>query len=99
MLSADNISKRPPEQIRYLFDLIDERLPELIRRRSRWAPHVSGDLELLPPATAAQLREAEAETADRPAHLIMAIRMTAGPTSWRACAGHWGRTGPTWTTS
>lgn len=73
VLSADNIAKRPPEQIRYLFDLIDERLPELIRRRGRWALHVSGDLQLLPPATAAQLREAEAETADRPAHLTMAI--------------------------
>jgi short-chain Z-isoprenyl diphosphate synthase len=73
VLSADNIAKRSPEQVRYLFNLITDRLPELVRRRSRWALHVSGDLDLLPADTAAALREAEQETADRPAHLTAAI--------------------------
>ena len=73
VLSADNIRKRSPEQVAYLFDLLAERVPELMRRAGRWALHVSGDLDLLPAATSARLVEAERQTADRPAHLTVAV--------------------------
>lgn len=73
VLSADNIRKRSPEQVTYLFDLLAERVPELMRRASRWALHVSGDLDLLPAATAERLVEAERVSADRQAHLTVAV--------------------------
>lgn len=73
VLSADNIRKRPRDQVDYLFELLTTRLPELILRSSRWALHVSGDLDLLPAAAREALIDAEQATADRPAHVTMAI--------------------------
>jgi len=73
VLSADNIRKRPREQVDYLFELLTTRLPKLILRSSRWALHISGDLNLLPGAAREALLHAERATADRPAHVTMAV--------------------------
>ena len=73
VLSADNIRKRPKSQVDHLFGILAEKLPQTVVRSDRWALHVSGDLSLLPDGAAEALRAAEQETADRPAHLTMAI--------------------------
>lgn len=73
VLSADNIRKWSAAEIRHLVGLLDSTLPELVTRSSRWALHVSGDLDLLPPPTAVALRAAEQSTAGPPAHLTLAI--------------------------
>lgn len=73
VLSADNIRKRPKSQVDHLFGILADKLPQTVVRSDRWALHVSGDLSLLPDAAAEALRAAERETADRPAHLTMAI--------------------------
>ncbi|OIJ25423.1 polyprenyl diphosphate synthase [Nocardioides luteus] len=73
VLSADNIRKRPRSQVDHLFGILAEKLPQTVVRSDRWALHVSGDLSLLPDDAAEALRAAERETADRPAHLTMAI--------------------------
>lgn len=73
VLSADNIRSRPAAQVDYLFGLLTDRLPQLIQRSGRWALHLSGDLDLLPAPARNALVEAEQATADRPAHLTMAI--------------------------
>lgn len=73
VLSADNIRKRPKSQVDHLFGILADKLPKTVVRSDRWALHVSGDLSLLPDDAAEALRAAERETADRPAHLTMAI--------------------------
>lgn len=73
VMSADNIRKRPPEQVGYLFELLAGRIPDLVLRSGRWALHVSGDLDLLSADARQALVDAELETVDRPAHLTMAI--------------------------
>ncbi|KRF16791.1 hypothetical protein ASG90_11145 [Nocardioides sp. Soil797] len=73
LLSADNIRKRPQAQVDFLFSLLTDRIPTLVERSSRWALHVSGDLALLPTTARQALLDAESTTADRPAHLTMAI--------------------------
>ena len=73
VLSADNIRKRPKSQVDHLFGILAAKLPQTVVRSDRWALHISGDLSLLPDDAAEALRSAEQETADRPAHLTMAI--------------------------
>ncbi len=73
VLSADNIRKRPRSQVDHLFGILAAKLPQTVVRSDRWALHVSGDLALLPDDAAEALSAAERETADRPAHLTMAI--------------------------
>lgn len=73
VMSADNIRKRPPEQVAFLFELLAGRLPELILSSGRWALHVSGELDLLPASARDALAAAELATADRPAHLTLAV--------------------------
>lgn len=73
VLSADNIRKRPKEQVNALFGLLSERLPRIVMESERWALHVSGDVSLLPSATADALLSAERTTAGRPSHLTLAI--------------------------
>lgn len=73
VMSADNIRKRPPEQVEFLFELLAGRLPELILSSGGWALHVSGDLDLLPARVRDALAAAELATADRPAHLTLAV--------------------------
>lgn len=73
VLSADNIRRRPREQVDQLFGLLTDTLPNLVIRSRRWALHVAGDLDLLPVSARAALAKAEEATADRPAHVTMAI--------------------------
>lgn len=73
VLSADNIRKRSATEIGFLFGLVTDVLPALVTRTGRWSLHVSGDTALLPEQAAKALREAEQQTAGRPAHLTLAI--------------------------
>ena len=73
VLSADNIRKRASTEVDYIFELLTDAVPRLILQSSRWALHVSGDMDLLPTPTRNALAEAEGATAGRPAHLTMAI--------------------------
>ncbi len=73
VLSADNLRKRSAEEVAHLFTLLDDVIARVVERNHRWSLHVSGDLDLLPPDTAAALRATEATTAGRPAHVTMAI--------------------------
>ena len=73
VLSADNIRKRDPGEVRYLFTLIEEIIPQRVEAALNWRLHVSGDLELLPAPARAALERAMQETADRPRHLTLAI--------------------------
>jgi short-chain Z-isoprenyl diphosphate synthase len=73
VLSADNIRKRSAGEVGYLFGLLDEAVPRMVAENTRWAMHVTGDLGLLPAATATALRDAERQTAGRSAHFTMAI--------------------------
>jgi len=73
VLSADNIRKRSATEIGFLFGLVSDVLPALVTNAGRWSLHVSGDTRLLPERAAAALRDAEEQTAGRPAHLTLAI--------------------------
>ena len=73
VLSADNIRRRSAGEVGFLFDLIAEVLPGIVERSGRWALHVSGDTTLLPEAAARALARAEHSTADRDAHVTLAI--------------------------
>lgn len=73
VLSADNIRKRSPTEVGHLFTLLGDVIARVVERNHRWSLHVSGDLGLLPPDTAAALADTEAATAGRPAHVTMAI--------------------------
>jgi short-chain Z-isoprenyl diphosphate synthase len=73
VLSADNIRKRSAGEVGYLFALLDDAVPRMATENTRWAIHVTGDLGLLPAATAAALRDAGRRTAGRSAHFTMAI--------------------------
>jgi short-chain Z-isoprenyl diphosphate synthase len=73
VLSADNIHKRDSQEVRYLFTLIEEVIPERVAAAQSWQLHVSGDLDLLPAEARAALERAIHETADRPRHLTLAI--------------------------
>lgn len=73
VLSSDNIRKRGAAEVGYLFTLLDDAVPRMVTENSRWALHVTGDLGLVPAATATALRDAERQTADRLAHLTLAI--------------------------
>ncbi len=48
VLSADNIRKRSTVEVGFLFDLLTDTLPDLVRRSEQWSLHVSGDLAMLP---------------------------------------------------
>lgn len=73
VLSADNIRKRSATEIGFLFGLVTDVLPALVTRAGRWSLHVSGDTGLLPERAERALRDAEQQTAGRPAHLTLAI--------------------------
>lgn len=62
LLSTDNLA-RDPEEVADLLDIIPGAVERLARTR-RWRIKVVGDLSLLPEASAAVLRSAEADTAD-----------------------------------
>lgn len=73
VLSADNIRKRPADEVGYLFGLLNDTVPRMVTGNSHWALHVTGDLGLVPAATVTALRDAERRTAGRPGHFTMAI--------------------------
>ena len=73
VLSADNIRKRSKVEVGFLFDLLTDTLPDLVRRSEDWSLHVSGDLGMLPTTAREALVGAVSDTADRPRHLTMAI--------------------------
>ena len=74
VLSADNITKRDDEQVRFLFGLLGTLIPERIRRSDGvWELHVAGNLDLVPDATARALKEAVAATRGRPRRLTLAV--------------------------
>lgn len=73
VLSADNIRKRSASEVGFLFGLLTDTLPDLVRRSEQWALHVAGDLGVLPGAAKRALEDAVADTKGRPRHLAMAI--------------------------
>ena len=50
VLSADNIRKRSAREVGFLFGLLADTLPDLVRRSEEWSPYVAGDLAMLPAA-------------------------------------------------
>jgi len=73
VLSADNIRKRAPHEVAYLFTLLEEIIPRRVEAAQSWQLHVSGDLDLLPAPARAALERAMHETAGRPRHITLAI--------------------------
>ena len=63
LLSSDNLTNRPPEQISGLLRIIEGAVDSLAESH-RWRIHPVGALDLLPPETAARLKAAEEATRD-----------------------------------
>ncbi|MCH1868139.1 isoprenyl transferase [Nocardioides sp. CFH 31398] len=69
LLSSDNLSNRPPEQLTGLLDIIEGAVQSLAAT-GRWRIHPVGALDLLPAATAERLKEAEEATRDNDGLLV-----------------------------
>jgi short-chain Z-isoprenyl diphosphate synthase len=65
LLSTDNLA-RPADELEPLLEIIADVVDELSGPGAPWRLRVVGALELLPPAMAARLSAAVAQTADRP---------------------------------
>jgi short-chain Z-isoprenyl diphosphate synthase len=63
LLSSDNLSNRPPEQLTGLLSIIEGAVESLAEAR-RWRINPVGALDLLPPDTAARLKAAAEATRD-----------------------------------
>jgi short-chain Z-isoprenyl diphosphate synthase len=63
LLSTDNFSNRPAEQLEGLLGIIENAVSSLAEQR-RWRLHPVGSLDLLPDSTARRLKEAEEATRD-----------------------------------
>nr|WP_268932242.1 isoprenyl transferase [Nocardioides okcheonensis] len=63
LLSSDNLTNRPPEQLTGLLEIIEGAV-ESLAEAGRWRIHPVGALDLLPPETAARLKAAEEATRD-----------------------------------
>jgi short-chain Z-isoprenyl diphosphate synthase len=63
LLSSDNLTSRPPEQLGHLLGIIEGAVESLAEAR-RWRVHPVGALDLLPPETATRLKAAEEATRD-----------------------------------
>ena len=63
LLSSDNLTNRPPEQLTGLLKIIEGAVESLAEAR-RWRIHPVGALDLLPPETAERLKAAEESTRD-----------------------------------
>lgn len=61
LLSSDNLTNRPPEQLTGLLTIIEGAV-ESLAEAGRWRIHPVGALDLLPPETAARLKAAEEAT-------------------------------------
>lgn len=73
VLSADNIRKRSAREVGFLFGLLADTMPDLVRRSESWSLHVAGDLAMLPADAREALEAAVKDTAGRPRHLTLAI--------------------------
>jgi short-chain Z-isoprenyl diphosphate synthase len=69
LLSSDNLSNRPPEQLTGLLGIIEGAVQSLAAT-GRWRIHPVGALDLLPAATAERLKEAEEATRDNDGLLV-----------------------------
>ncbi|MCD6641012.1 MAG: isoprenyl transferase [Nocardioides sp.] len=63
LLSSDNLTNRPPEQLAPLLRIIEGAVASLAES-GRWRIHPVGALDLLPPETATRLKAAEEATRD-----------------------------------
>ncbi|KRE93469.1 UDP pyrophosphate synthase [Nocardioides sp. Soil774] len=63
LLSSDNLTNRPPEQLSGLLTIIEGAVQSLAEA-GRWRIHPVGALDLLPPETAERLKAAEEATRD-----------------------------------
>ncbi|MBS2936797.1 isoprenyl transferase [Nocardioides sp. J2M5] len=63
LLSSDNLTNRPPEQLTGLLAIIEGAV-ESLAEAGRWRIHPVGALDLLPTETAARLKAAEEATRD-----------------------------------
>lgn len=63
LLSSDNLTSRPPEQLAHLLGIIEGAVDSLAEA-GRWRLHPVGALDLLPPETATRLKAAEEATRD-----------------------------------
>ncbi len=79
VLSVDNIRKRSTSEVAFLFDLLADTLPDVVRRSGQWSLHVIGDLTMLPAEARSALGAAVFDTAGRPRHLTMAIAYDGRP--------------------
>jgi short-chain Z-isoprenyl diphosphate synthase len=61
LLSSDNLTNRPPEQLTGLLTIIEGAV-ESLAEAGRWRIHPVGALDLLPPETAERLKAAEEST-------------------------------------
>lgn len=73
VLSAVNIRRRGPVELRALFRLIENVIPARVLASEQWRLHISGNLDLLPKRTREALMDAVETTQDRPRHLTLAI--------------------------
>ncbi|MBO0843773.1 MAG: undecaprenyl diphosphate synthase family protein, partial [Nocardioides sp.] len=73
VLSADNIQKRSPDEVDYLFGLLVEAVPRFLAQMPRWALHVIGDGTLLTREAQVALADSEQRSALRPFHVTLAI--------------------------
>lgn len=64
--SIDNLTKRPPDEVRAFMDLLERVVADRIcRGRGRWQLQLAGRLDTLPDSTAHALKLAVDETAER----------------------------------
>ena len=63
LLSSDNLTSRPPDQLENLLAIIEGAVESLVSE-GRWRVHPVGALDLLPAATAERLKAAEEATRD-----------------------------------
>jgi short-chain Z-isoprenyl diphosphate synthase len=63
LLSSDNLTSRPPDQLEGLLEIIEGAV-ESLAAEGRWRVHPVGALDLLPAATAELLKSAEEATRD-----------------------------------
>src|SRR6478609_894111 len=63
LLSSDNLTNRPPEQLTGLLTIIEGAVQSLAEAQ-RWRIHPVGALDLLPTETAERLKAAEESTRD-----------------------------------
>ena len=72
LLSSDNLTSRPPDQLADLLTIIEGAVDSLAAE-GRWRVHPVGALDLLPAATAERLKAAEEATRDIDGLLVLSL--------------------------